>query len=360
MKRKTTKKLEALSRLSTEQRNRASANLDRESTLDLVRIINHEDAKVAAAVRKALPQIAAAIDIIADRLRRGGRLIYVGAGTSGRIAALDASECPPTFSTDPRMVQFIIAGGPKALGAAVEANEDSLELGASEMAKRKPGKKDVVVGIAASGRTPFTVAAIEYARKRGAATVAVTCNANSPLEQAAEIPIVTPVGPEVLSGSSRMKAGTAQKMVLNMLTTGAMTRLGYVYGNLMVNVNPKNAKLVERAIRIPIRDRPRGSAPSPRTVREGSPATGGAALRGGADCEDDPGVARLEWRTDLCLQRAGPDRRSAAPRKRCRHRRRGRRLPRADCASAAEERLSRGVHSRRCDRAPRSGWRALR
>ncbi len=247
---RTTAKPEAISQLSTEQRNRASANLDRESTLDLVRIINREDARVAAAVRKALPQIAQAVDIIAERLRSGGRLIYVGAGTSGRIAALDASECPPTFSTDPRMVQFIIAGGPKALGAAVEANEDSRELGASDMAKREPGKKDVVVGIAASGRTPFTVAAVEYARKRGAATVAVTCNANSLLGQTAEIAIVTPVGPEVLSGSSRMKAGTAQKMVLNMLTTGAMTRLGYVYGNLMVNVNPNNAKLVERAIRI--------------------------------------------------------------------------------------------------------------
>lgn len=244
------KKPEALSLLATEQRNRASANLDRQSTLTLVQIINREDAKVANAVRKALPQIAEAVDIIADRLRCGGRLIYVGAGTSGRIAALDASECPPTFSTDPRLVQFIIAGGPKALGAAVEANEDSRELGAKDMAKRKPGKKDVVVGIAASGRTPFTVAAVEYARRRGAATVAVTCNANSPLEQSAQLAIVTPVGPEVLSGSSRMKAGTAQKMVLNMLTTGAMTRLGYVYGNLMVNVHPKNEKLVERAIKI--------------------------------------------------------------------------------------------------------------
>ena len=247
---RTSRQSETISHLSTEQRNPTSANLDHESTLDIVRIINREDAKVAGAVLKALPQIAKAIDIIAAHLRTGGRLLYVGAGTSGRIAALDASECPPTFSTDPRMVQFIIAGGPNALGAAVEANEDSRELGVSEMAKRKPGKKDVVVGIAASGRTPFTVAAIEYARKRGAATVAVTCNENSPLEQAADIGIVTPVGPEVLSGSSRMKAGTAQKMVLNMLTTGAMTRLGYVYGNLMVNVNPKNAKLVERAIQI--------------------------------------------------------------------------------------------------------------
>ncbi len=250
MKRKFVAKPEAISSLATEQRNRASANLDRESTLTLVQIINREDAKVAAAVRKALPQIAKAVDIIADRLRRGGRLIYVGAGTSGRIAALDASECPPTFSTDPRRVQFLIAGGPKALGAAVEANEDSRELGTKDMAKRKPGNQDVVVGIAASGRTPFTVAAVEYARRHGAATVAVTCNANSPLEQAAQLAIVTPVGPEVVSGSSRMKAGTAQKMVLNMLSTGAMTRLGYVYGNLMVNVHPRNVKLVERAIRI--------------------------------------------------------------------------------------------------------------
>jgi N-acetylmuramic acid 6-phosphate etherase len=240
----------AFGRLHTEQRNRNSAILDQESTLELVRIINREDAKVAAAVRQALPQIATAIDTIADRLRGGGRLIYVGAGTSGRIAALDASECPPTFATDPRQVQFVMSGGPKALGTAVEANEDSRESGARDMAKRKPGKKDVVVGIAASGRTPFTVAAIKYARKRGAATIAVCCNADSPLEKAALQAIVTPVGPEVLSGSSRMKAGTAQKMVLNMLTTGAMTRLGYVYGNLMVNVHPTNAKLVDRAIRI--------------------------------------------------------------------------------------------------------------
>ena len=236
--------------LPTERRNPASANLDLKSTLDLVRIINTEDAKVAAIVRRALPQIARAIDTIATRLRRGGRLIYIGAGTSGRIAALDAAECPPTFGTDPRMVQFIIAGGPQALGAAVEANEDSRELGRKEIAKRKPTKNDVVVGIAASGRTPFTVAAVEFARRRGAATVAITCNPGSPLARAAQIAIVTPVGPEVLSGSSRMKAGTAEKMALNMLSTGAMTRLGYVYGNLMVNVHPRNTKLVARAIGI--------------------------------------------------------------------------------------------------------------
>ena len=241
---------ENLGKLTTEQQNPASTELDLKSALELAQIINAEDAKVAKAVERALPQVAEAIDLIADALRQGGRLIYVGAGTSGRIAALDASECPPTFNTDPKTVQFLIAGGPKALVSAVEASEDSSELGAKEMAKRKPGKKDVVVGIAASGRTPFTIAAVEYARKKGAKTVAVVCNPNSPLEKAAEVGIVADVGPEVISGSTRMKAGTAQKMILNMLSTGAMTRLGYVYGNLMVNVHLKNTKLVERGAAI--------------------------------------------------------------------------------------------------------------
>jgi N-acetylmuramic acid 6-phosphate etherase len=239
-----------LSHLATERPNPASADLDLKSSLQLAHIINAEDARVSAAVRKALPQIARAIDLIAHALGRGGRLIYVGAGTSGRIAALDASECPPTFNTDPRTVQYVMAGGPKALGVAVEASEDSLELGEREMAKRKPGKNDVVVGIAASGRTPFTIAAVQHARRKGAKTVAVVCNPGSPLGKAAQLEIVTEVGPEVVSGSTRMKAGTAQKMVLNMLSTGAMTRLGYVYGNLMVNVHLKNEKLVERAAAI--------------------------------------------------------------------------------------------------------------
>ncbi|HYA24177.1 MAG TPA: N-acetylmuramic acid 6-phosphate etherase [Terriglobales bacterium] len=239
-----------LRRLSTEKTNPASRNLDTKSSLEIARIINTGDAKVAAAVKHALPQIAKAIDLIAAVLERGGRLIYVGAGTSGRIAALDAVECPPTFNTDPKTVQFIIAGGAKALAAAVEANEDSRSLGQREIAKKKPGKNDVVVGIAASGRTPFTVAAIQYARRHGAKTVAVTCNHNSPLARAAHVAIVTAVGPEVVAGSSRMKAGTAQKMVLNMLSTGAMTRLGYVYGNLMVNVHLKNEKLLERGVTI--------------------------------------------------------------------------------------------------------------
>jgi N-acetylmuramic acid 6-phosphate etherase len=240
----------ALSRLSTERDLPASRNLDLKSSLEIARIINAEDAKVAGAVKRALPQIARAVDLIANALRRGGRLIYVGAGTSGRIAALDAAECPPTFGTDPKTVQFVIAGGPKALASAVEANEDSRKLGEREMAKKKPGKNDVVVGVAASGRTPFTVAAVEYARRRGARTVAVTCDPGSRLAKAAHVAIVTEVGPEVIAGSSRMKAGTAQKMVLNMLSTGAMTRLGHVYGNLMVNVHLKNEKLAERGITI--------------------------------------------------------------------------------------------------------------
>lgn len=239
-----------LKRLATERINRAAADLDRKSSLEIARIINEEDAGVAAAVKPALPQIARAIDMIAAALRNGGRLIYVGAGTSGRIAAQDAVECPPTFNTGPKTVQFVIAGGAKALRSAVEADEDSRKLGVRKIAQKRPGKNDVVVGVAASGRTPFTVAALEYARRHQAKTIAVTCNPNSPLERAAELAIVTEVGPEVVTGSSRMKAGTAQKMILNMLSTGAMTRLGYVYGNLMVNVHLKNEKLVERAVGI--------------------------------------------------------------------------------------------------------------
>ncbi len=239
-----------LRHLATEQPNTASAGLDRKSALEIARLINAADAKVAPAVKRALPQIAQAIDLIAAALSNGGRLLYVGTGTSGRIAALDATECPPTFDTHPKLVQFIIAGGPKALGAAVEADEDSRELGRKEIANRKPRKIDVVVGVAASGRTPFTVAALEYARSRGTKTVALACNRNSELEKAADVAIVAEVGPEVVAGSTRMKAGTAQKMILNMLTTGAMARLGYVYGNLMVNVHLKNEKLAARGVAI--------------------------------------------------------------------------------------------------------------
>jgi N-acetylmuramic acid 6-phosphate etherase len=247
---RTRKAKSDLCQLPTEQILSAATDLDRMSSLEIVRLINREDATIAAAVARALPQIARAIDAVVAGLRHGGRLIYVGAGTSGRIGALDASEIPPTFNTDPRTVQYIMAGGSKALAASTEASEDDTALAIAEIKKRKPGKHDIVLGIATSGRTPFTIAAIEYARSRGARTIALTCNRDSPLERAAHFAIVTEVGAEVLAGSSRMKAGTAHKMVLNMISTGAMTRLGYVYGNLMVNVWTKNEKLIQRAIRI--------------------------------------------------------------------------------------------------------------
>jgi N-acetylmuramic acid 6-phosphate etherase len=239
-----------LRQLPTEQILSAAANLDQMSSLQIVQLINDEDATVAIAVRRVLPQIARAIDVVADGLRRGGRLIYVGAGTSGRLGALDASEIPPTFNTSPRTVQYIMAGGPRALGASTEASEDDTALAIKEIKKRKPRRNDIVLGIATSGRTPFTITAVEYARRHGAHTIALTCNRNSPLERASDFAIVTEVGPEVLAGSSRMKAGTAHKMVLNMISTGAMVRLGYVYGNLMVSVWTKNEKLIQRAIRI--------------------------------------------------------------------------------------------------------------
>jgi N-acetylmuramic acid 6-phosphate etherase len=235
-------------KLGTEQRNRAAKDLDKKSARQIAAIINKEDRKVAKAVSKTLPQIAKAIDAIATGITNGGRLIYVGAGTSGRIAALDASECPPTFNVSPETVQYVIAGGDQALSAAAEYNEDSRAQGSADIAAREPGPNDVVVGIAASGRTPYTIAAVEYAKQRGAKTVAVVCNKRSELGRAADIEIAVDVGPEVVSGSTRMKAGTAQKMILNMLTTGTFSRLGYVYGNLMVNVHLKNEKLVERGI----------------------------------------------------------------------------------------------------------------
>ena len=239
-----------LRQLPTEQILSTAANLDQMSSLEIAQLINDQDATVAAAVRRALPQVARAIDVVADGLRHGGRLIYVGAGTSGRLGALDASEIPPTFNTSSRTVQYIMAGGPRALGSSTEASEDDTALAIKEIKKRKPGRHDVVLGIATSGRTPFTIAAVEYARHRGAHAIALTCNRDSPLERVSDFAIVTEVGPEVLAGSSRMKAGTAHKMVLNMISTGAMVRLGYVYRNLMVSVWTKNEKLVQRAIRI--------------------------------------------------------------------------------------------------------------
>src|SRR6202007_190546 len=242
-----------LQQLTTESQNEASQGFDTKSALDIARIINHEDSKIAGAVKKALPEIAQVIDQVARSFRDGGRLIYIGAGSSGRIAALDASECPPTYSTAPGQVQYLMAGAPKALASAVEVNEDSEELGQRDIARRRPSRKDVIIGLSASGRTPYRVAAIAYARARGAKTACIPCNQNTPLADAADIAIVADVGPEVISGSTRMKAATAQKMITNMITTGAMTRLGYVYENLMVNVHMQNSKLVERGIGILMR-----------------------------------------------------------------------------------------------------------
>lgn len=236
--------------LATERQNEASEGLDTKSALEIARIINAEDAKVSSAVKKALPEIAQVIDVVARCLRDGGRLIYVGAGSSGRIASLDAAECPATFSTQPAQVQYIMCGGPKALASAADVNEDSPDMGQRDIAKRRPTRKDIVIGISASGRTPYVVGAVEYARVRGAQTAAIVCNQGTRLADAADITIVAEVGPEVISGSTRLKASSAQKMITNMITTGAMTRLGYVYDNLMVNVHMKNEKLVERGINV--------------------------------------------------------------------------------------------------------------
>jgi len=242
----------ALGQLLTEARNPRSENLEQLSTLDMLRVINDEDATVAAAVRAELPNIAKAIDEIAARFQRNGRLFFIGAGTSGRLGVLDASECPPTFSISPELVQGLIAGGDRALRISSEHSEDSPELGAQDLAAAgfATSNPDTLVGIAASGRTPYVLGAIAYARKRGALTIGLSCVPDSELARAADIAITPATGPEVLTGSTRMKAGTATKLVLNMITTGVMVRTGATFGNLMVNVRPTNAKLVDRAERI--------------------------------------------------------------------------------------------------------------
>ena len=239
-----------LDHLTTEGRNPATEGLDGLSTLAMVTLINSEDALVAGAVGKVSKQIAQAVDVISDRLKQGGRLFYMGAGTSGRLGVLDASECPPTFNSDPKQVVGLIAGGDTALRTAVEGAEDSPELGAEDLKKRDISSKDVLVGIATSGRTPYVVGAIDYARGLGAYTIALSCNEHAEIIPRADLAITPIVGPEVLSGSTRLKAGTATKLVLNTLTTAAMVKLGKTYGNLMVDLQPTNSKLVSRSIRI--------------------------------------------------------------------------------------------------------------
>jgi len=246
--------VEQLSLLPTETRNPRSGKLDELSTMNMLRVINDEDAMVAAVVRDALPKIAKSVDAISARFDLGGRLFYVGAGTSGRLGVLDASECPPTFSVPPGLFVGVIAGGDSALRESSEASEDSLDAGAADLAEYKLTAADSLVGIAASGRTPYVLGAMAAAKKAGALVVALTCAGGgaerSRMAVAADIAIELVTGPEVLTGSTRMKAGTATKLVLNMLSTGVMVRQGAVYGNLMVNVQATNEKLVDRARRI--------------------------------------------------------------------------------------------------------------
>jgi N-acetylmuramic acid 6-phosphate etherase len=237
-------------RRRTEQRNAASKKLDRMTAREIVRLMNREDRKVAAAVGRESRAIARAVDAIAGAMRNGGRLIYVGAGSSGRMGVLDAAECPPTFGTSPKLVVALIAGGRRAITRAVEGAEDSERNGARDLRAKKLTRRDVVVGIAASGTTPYVVGALKYARGHGATTVAVTSNLRMPVGRVAKIVIAPEVGPEVLTGSTRLKAGTSQKMVLNMLSTGVMARLGHVYENLMIDMMLTNEKLAERAVRI--------------------------------------------------------------------------------------------------------------
>ena len=239
-----------LGNLTTESVNERTKHIDECSTTEILMLINEEDSLVAGAVKETIPKIAAAVDTIVDSMKRGGRLFYFGAGTSGRLGVLDASECPPTYGVDPELVQGYIAGGDTALRTAVEGSEDSEELGESEIAKHHITEDDVVVGIAASGRTPYVIGVIRKARKVGAYTIGVTTNSQNMLEREVDICIAPVVGPEVVTGSTRMKSGTAQKLVLNMLTTTTMIKLGKVYGNLMIDLKASNEKLVDRAERI--------------------------------------------------------------------------------------------------------------
>ncbi|MEX6226823.1 N-acetylmuramic acid 6-phosphate etherase [Providencia hangzhouensis] len=239
-----------LSKMVTESRNAASTHIDQLPTLQMLQVINNEDKQVPLAVEKVLPEIAQLVDKVADAFLNGGRLIYSGAGTSGRLGILDASECPPTDGTPHEQVVGLIAGGHQAIFRAVENAEDKPELGEQDLKNIQFNEKDILVGIAASGRTPYVLGALAYANKIGATTAAISCNPNSPIANAADIAITPVVGAEVVTGSSRMKAGTAQKLVLNMITTGAMIRIGKVFGNLMVDVEATNAKLIERQTKI--------------------------------------------------------------------------------------------------------------
>ena len=239
-----------LSKLTTEQRNPRTMHIDEVPTLELVRLINDEDKRVPLAVERILPDVARAVDLVAAALAAGGRLFYLGAGTSGRLGILDAVECPPTYRTDPERIVGLIAGGTPAIFRAKEGAEDDPELGAADLRAQNFSAKDIAVGIAASGRTPYVLGALRYARSVGAKTIALACTSPAAIAEDVDVALLPIVGPEAITGSTRMKAGTAQKLVLNMLSTGAMVKLGKTYGNLMVDVKASNAKLTERATRI--------------------------------------------------------------------------------------------------------------
>ncbi|BDR57146.1 N-acetylmuramic acid 6-phosphate etherase [Xylocopilactobacillus apis] len=239
--------LKKLESLSTEKSNPKTSELDKMSALEIVTIMNEEDQNVPKAIQNVLPEIAQAVDLIVKGFNAGGRLFYIGAGTSGRLGVLDAAECVPTFGTEPEMVQGLIAGGMKAMTIAVEGAEDDIDLGRQDLIDHQLTENDTVVGIAASGRTPYVIGGLEYAKEINAGTIALSCNHNSEISKHAEVGIEVVAGPEVLSGSTRLKAGTSQKLVLNMLSTASMVRIGKTYGNLMVDVRPTNEKLVERA-----------------------------------------------------------------------------------------------------------------
>lgn len=270
--------------LTTETRNQKTMDLDTMGVHDFVRVMNAEDQTVAVSVSHALPAIEAAINAIIDSFNQGGRLFYIGAGTSGRLGVLDAAECVPTFGTAPEMVQGFIAGGDDAMLVAVEGAEDSAELGAADLHKAKLTAEDVVVGIAASGRTPYVVGGLDYAQKVGAQTISLAANADAVISRHAQIAIEVPVGPEVLTGSTRLKSGTAQKLVLNMLSTGAMIGIGKVYKNLMVDVKPTNEKLVERSKRI---------------IQQATDCDQQTAAKAFADADEDVKLAIVMVLTDL-------------------------------------------------------------
>jgi N-acetylmuramic acid 6-phosphate etherase len=273
----------------TEQENSKTAEIDQVSTIEALRLINNEDKLVASAVEKILPEVATAIDAIVKRLQNSGRLIYVGTGTSGRLGVLDASEIPPTYGVSYDLVQGIIAGGYDALYRATEASEDNKEAGAEDLKKRGVTSKDAVVGIAASGRTPYTIGAVEYARSIGCFTACIVCNPGSAITTAVDVAIVPVVGPEAITGSTRMKAGTAQKLVLNMISTVAMIRLGYVHGNRMTNMKPANEKLKDRSLRLLISETGLDDAAAAKLINEAG---------------DDLRVALVMYRSNVDAEKA--------------------------------------------------------